>query len=160
MKSSDLLALNGAVSKLLDNFESRHQQLEMAAACERALENRRLLLVEAGTGVGKSFAYLIPAVLWAIATGERVIVSTNTINLQEQLIEKDIPFLQQLEGLDFKAFLAKGRGNYICLRRLYSSILGRSGKDCGNSLQGCVKRSATFPLGAWVTHSALRTVAS
>ncbi|GAB4163193.1 MAG: helicase C-terminal domain-containing protein [Planctomycetota bacterium] len=90
----------------------------MAQAVKSALAERRILLVEAGTGVGKSFAYLLPSALWAKETGERVIISTHTINLQEQLIGKDIPFIRDELGIDIKAFLAKGRNNYVCLRRL------------------------------------------
>ena len=75
------------------------------------------LIVEAGTGVGKSFAYLIPAIAQT-ALGKKVVVSTHTISLQEQLIEKDIPFLQAVSGQEFSAVLCKGRSNYLCLRRL------------------------------------------
>ena len=99
-------------------FEPRPQQAEMAQAVAHALSNAQHLVVEAGTGVGKSFAYLVPLALAAHARNIQVIVSTYTIALQEQLMGKDIPFLQKHLGVDFKAVLVKGRGNYLCLRRL------------------------------------------
>lgn len=99
-------------------YETRPQQLDMARSVAAALGNQRHLAVEAGTGVGKSFAYLVPLILASVARKIQVVVSTYTIALQEQLIGKDIPFLRQHLGLDFKAVLVKGRGNYLCLRRL------------------------------------------
>ena len=99
-------------------FEPRPQQRDMAAAVAHALEDGTHLAVEAGTGVGKSFAYLVPLILTSLARKIQVVVSTYTISLQEQLILKDIPFLQQHMGRPFKAVLVKGRSNYLCLRRL------------------------------------------
>ncbi len=99
-------------------YEVRPQQREMALAVARSLEKDGHLVIEAGTGVGKSFAYLIPLVLHALRAKVHVIVSTHTISLQEQLMQKDVPFLQDHLGLDFKAALVKGRSNYLCLRRL------------------------------------------
>jgi ATP-dependent DNA helicase DinG len=99
-------------------YEPRPQQLEMSLAVADALEEGKHLAVEAGTGVGKSFAYLVPLILTALARQVQVVVSTYTIGLQEQLIAKDIPFLQRHLGCDFKAVLVKGRSNYLCLRRL------------------------------------------
>ncbi|MHC4081896.1 MAG: DEAD/DEAH box helicase, partial [Planctomycetota bacterium] len=90
----NLLSEKGAVARRLEGFEARPQQVEMAAAVQRTLEQRGRLVVEAGTGVGKSFAYLIPAIKRVVEEHERVVVATNTINLQEQLIEKDLPLLQ------------------------------------------------------------------
>src|SRR5690606_36204813 len=107
-----------AIARRLPHFESRPQQVEMAAAVEQALERRGKLLVEAGTGVGKSFAYLLPAIKRNVQHEERVVVVTNTINLQEQLIEKDIPLLNAVIPEEFSAVLVKGRGNYVSLRRL------------------------------------------
>jgi ATP-dependent DNA helicase DinG len=100
------------------NFEFRPQQQEMAAAVARALEEDRHLIVEAGTGVGKSLAYLVPAVLFALEQHKKAIVSTHTINLQEQLVHKDIPILKKVLPVEFEAALMKGRQNYICGRRL------------------------------------------
>ena len=99
-------------------YEYRAQQGIMAEKTAEALAENHNLCVEAPTGVGKSFAYLVPALLYAHQAPQPVIVSTETINLQEQLIEKDLPLLRKLSGLEFKAALAKGRGNYLCLRRL------------------------------------------
>ena len=99
-------------------FEVRPQQQQMARAVAEACANSCHLAVEAGTGVGKSFAYLVPLILTALARGERAVVATYTITLQEQLFEKDMPFLRKALGVDFKARLVKGRSNYLCLRRL------------------------------------------
>ncbi len=113
----DFFSPSGPVAQRLPGFEMRPQQEEMAAAVERAFARGAHLIAEAGTGVGKSFAYLVPAIAQA-AAGKKVVISTHTISLQEQLIEKDIPFLQAVSGLEFSAVLCKGRGNYLCLRRL------------------------------------------
>src|SRR5215212_2480423 len=90
----------------------------MAAAVERAFADGRHLLVEAGTGVGKSFAYLLPAIEFAVKKKKRVVISTHTISLQEQLIDKDIPLLRSIYPDEFTAVLVKGRSNYLCQRRL------------------------------------------
>src|SRR5437879_11152985 len=99
---------NGRLSKAT-NFEFRPQQQEMAVAIANALEEERHLVIEAGTGVGKSLAYLMPAILLAIERHKKAIVSTHTINLQEQLLYKDIPLLQRILPFEFKAALIKGR---------------------------------------------------
>ena len=99
-------------------YEPRPQQRQMAAAVAEALATGRHLAVEAGTGVGKSFAYLVPLLLHALRNQVQVVVSTHTISLQEQLMQKDLPFLRERLGRDFKAVLVKGRSNYLCLRRL------------------------------------------
>ena len=104
------------------NFEFRKEQQTLATAVARALEDRRHLLAEAGTGVGKSLAYLAPAVLHALGAKQKAVVSTHTINLQEQLIYKDIPILQRLLDQDFSAALFKGRQNYLCPRRLQRAL--------------------------------------
>ncbi len=113
-----LLAPGGDIARRLDGFEERPQQMEMTKAVERVLEERGRLLVEAGTGVGKSFAYLIPAIKRIVEHHERVVVATNTINLQEQLVEKDIPLLKAVFPKAFNAVLVKGRNNYVSIRRL------------------------------------------
>jgi ATP-dependent DNA helicase DinG len=100
------------------NFEFRPQQQEMAVAVARALEDGEHLAVEAGTGVGKSLAYLAPAILYAIANKKKAVISTHTINLQEQLTEKDLPMLEQILPVKFQFNMLKGRGNYLCTRRL------------------------------------------
>src|SRR4051812_11472124 len=116
---TDILGPEGAIARRLgDKYEHRPQQLEMAAAVEDAFANKHHLLVEAGTGVGKSFAYLMPAIDWAIRNKKRVVISTHTISLQEQLIEKDIPLIQSVYPDEFTAVLIQGRSNYLCQRRL------------------------------------------
>src|SRR6476659_53695 len=100
------------------NFEFRPQQQQMAVAVARALEKREHLAVEAGTGVGKSLAYLVPAILHAVARKKKAIISTHTINLQEQLTEKDLPMLEKILPVPFTFTMLKGRGNYLCTRRL------------------------------------------
>ena len=112
---------NGPLSKA-KNFELRPQQQEMAARVAQALEEERHLVVEAGTGVGKSLAYLVPAILFAIEQHKKAIVSTHTINLQEQLLDKDIPVLKKVLPVEFEAALMKGRQNYLCPRRLERAL--------------------------------------
>jgi ATP-dependent DNA helicase DinG len=113
-----ILGPGGAISRRLHRFEERPEQMMMARAVARAIEDESHLMVEAGTGVGKSFAYLVPAILAASESGKKVVVSTHTISLQEQLLEKDIPLLQAVMPQEFTAVLVKGRSNYISLRRL------------------------------------------
>ncbi len=115
-----LLVPGGPLSQHFPGYEHRPQQIEMLTAVAEAFNRGHHMLVEAGTGTGKSLAYLIPAAEWARQNGERVVVSTNTINLQEQLIQKDIPDLQAALGLEFKAAVLKGRANYLCPRRFES----------------------------------------
>src|SRR5438128_7829808 len=112
---------DGLLSKA-KNFEYRPQQQEMAVAVARALEEDRHLVVEAGTGVGKSLAYLVPAILFALEQHKKAIVSTHTINLQEQLLYKDIPILKKILPVEFDAALMKGRQNYLCPRRLERAL--------------------------------------
>src|SRR5471030_3103673 len=100
------------------DFEYRPQQQAMASAVARACQDRTHLIVEAGTGVGKSLAYLVPAIFHALADNRKALVSTHTINLQEQLFHKDIPLVQKLLPTELKAVLLKGRQNYLCPRRL------------------------------------------
>ncbi|HEY3308892.1 MAG TPA: helicase C-terminal domain-containing protein [Desulfuromonadaceae bacterium] len=112
-----IFAPDGMMAHLKD-YEQREEQLRMALTVADAFNQERVVLVEAGTGTGKSLAYLIPAILWGVRNNQRVVVSTNTINLQEQLIKKDLPFLARNSAIEFKAALVKGRGNYACLRKL------------------------------------------
>lgn len=100
------------------DFEYRKEQQQMAVAVAEALENHHVLCAEAGTGVGKSLAYLLPAAQFALDTGRKAVISTHTINLQEQLISKDIPLANKILGGGLKAALLKGRGNYVCPLRL------------------------------------------
>src|SRR2546421_4086025 len=112
----------GLIAKAHPEYEHRPGQIDMARAVMRAFEERRHLIVEAGTGTGKTLAYLVPAVAAALGGRGRIIISTGTKNLQEQLMEKDIPFLQSVLPKSFKAAYMKGRNNYLCLQRL-----GRAG---------------------------------
>jgi ATP-dependent DNA helicase DinG len=104
------------------NFEYRAEQQQMAVATAEALEQERHLVVEAGTGVGKSIAYLVPAILFALEQGKKAVISTHTINLQEQLLYKDIPILKKILPVEFEAALMKGRQNYLCPRRLERAL--------------------------------------
>ena len=125
---NDVLGDQGSIARRLKTFESRPQQIEMATAVAQAIDSKEHLVVEAGTGTGKSFAYLVPTILAATAKqGEggkrkKVIISTHTISLQEQLIGKDIPFLNAVMPVEFSAVLVKGRSNYISLRRMKGAV--------------------------------------
>ncbi len=113
LRVREILGPNGPFARSLVGFEHREAQQEMAAAVAEALRDGGELLVEAGTGTGKTLAYLVPAIL----SGQRVVISTGTKNLQEQLFYKDIPLVREALGLPFTACLMKGRGNYLCLAR-------------------------------------------
>ena len=113
-----ILGPDGAIARALREFEARPQQLSMTEAVAKSIESGGHLMVEAGTGVGKSFAYLVPAIQAAAELGKKVVVSTHTINLQEQLYSKDIPFLRSVLPFEFSAALVKGRAQYLSLRRL------------------------------------------
>ncbi|MBO0799751.1 MAG: DEAD/DEAH box helicase, partial [Blastocatellia bacterium] len=110
----EIFGRNGLIARHHPEYEYRPGQVAMAEAVAESLDKRRHLLVEAGTGIGKTLAYLVPA----IATRRRIVISTGTKNLQEQLFYKDIPFLQSILPLKFKATYLKGRSNYLCLHRL------------------------------------------
>ncbi len=114
----EALSPGGALSQAFPGYEHRPQQIEMLRAVAEAFNTPTHLLVEAGTGTGKSLAYLLPAIQFATQNEMRVVVSSNTINLQDQLYTKDVPDLQRILPMPFRATLLKGRGNYICLRRL------------------------------------------
>jgi ATP-dependent DNA helicase DinG len=118
MNVADVLGPEGIIARRLSGYEHRPEQLEMAGAVERAFAQQHHLVVEAGTGVGKSFAYLVPAIQRATESHQRVVISTHTIALQEQLINRDIPFLRSIWPDEFTAVLVKGRSNYLGLRRL------------------------------------------
>lgn len=129
LEPTDILGMEGRIAARMPGYEHRPQQVEMAGAVAAALANREHLVVEAGTGVGKSFGYLVPAILDVAQVDEQsaegkdqkrrpTVISTHTISLQEQLLTKDIPFLNSVIPLEFTAVLGKGRGNYISRRRL------------------------------------------
>jgi ATP-dependent DNA helicase DinG len=121
---ADVFRENGLIARRLPGYESRPQQVEMATAVAQAIAEGEHLVVEAGTGVGKSFGYLIPCILAASQRSSnerkrtRIVISTHTISLQEQIISRDIPFLNAVIPTEFTAVLVKGRNNYISLRRL------------------------------------------
>ena len=117
-ETAAILEHGGAFSNHFPQFEHRPEQVEMLRAVTEALSEGKHLMVEASTGVGKSVAYLVPAALWAMENNTRVVVSTNTINLQDQLINKDIPDIREALELNVRAAVLKGRSNYLCPRRL------------------------------------------
>jgi ATP-dependent DNA helicase DinG len=123
---AQIFSPEGILSKS-KNFEYRPQQQKMAVAVAQALQRNEHLVVEAGTGVGKSLAYLIPSILFAVAARKKAVISTNTINLQEQLIEKDLPMLARILPVKFDFTMLKGRQNYLCTRRL-ARTLPQAGK--------------------------------
>lgn len=120
-KILELTASTGLLSRMIKGFEPRQQQRSMMANVIEAYNHNQISLIEAGTGTGKSLAYLIPALIWAAKFKERTVISTNTINLQEQLIDKDIPHLLKALNLNLKAVLVKGMNNYACLRKLHDA---------------------------------------
>jgi len=139
------LGPSGAVARVLVQYEDRESQREMAGAVADLYNDGGVGLLEAGTGVGKSLAYLVPALRWAAANGERTVVSTNTINLQEQLVRKDLPFLVEAFGgeQEVRFALLKGWRNYLCLVRLAQSKLFAS------SLLGDESRAELDAISDW-----------
>ncbi len=139
LDARELAAALGPGSKLaatLTEYEDRPQQARMLECIVDAFNSDRIAVVEAPTGVGKTLAYLVPALYWAVRNRERVVVSTRTINLQEQIIERDVPLLQRCIDLKFNAVLVKGRSNYLCPRRLEralseSALFGDAGETAG-----------------------------
>ncbi|MEX0856319.1 MAG: helicase C-terminal domain-containing protein [Gemmatimonadota bacterium] len=117
-----LLAPGGSLSGRFEGYEDRPAQRQMLRAVVDRYNEGGVAVVEAGTGTGKSLAYLLPAALWALRNGERTVVSTNTINLQEQLVGKDLPLVRELVGGELRWALVKGRGNYVSIRRLHLAV--------------------------------------
>lgn len=132
-----LLEPGGAVASSFPNFEERPEQQKMMMAVLDAFNTGEHLLVEAGTGTGKSLAYLLPSIYYAVRNGGRVVISTNTINLQDQLYTKDLPALKECLPVSFKAALLKGRANYLCLRRW--QVLSRSSNTSREELLLLIK---------------------
>jgi ATP-dependent DNA helicase DinG len=118
----ELIAEQAALGRTVPGYQRREAQEAMMRAVYEAIQDGAHLLVEAGTGTGKSLAYLLPSILWAKWNGEQVVVSTHTIHLQEQLFQKEIPALQQSLPFSFSAATLKGRGNYLCLRKFEQSL--------------------------------------
>ncbi len=131
------LEFGGPISKYFQGFEQRPQQVEMCRAVTRAFSQNQHLLTEAGTGTGKSLAYLIPSALWAMKNGTRVVISTNTINLQDQLVKKDIPDLKAALKLEVRTAVLKGRSNYLCPRRL--ETMRQQGPDSAEAMRVLAK---------------------
>ena len=125
---SQLLKGGGNLSHQFSQYEVRTQQLEMAKSVAKALNEQRHLIVEAGTGTGKSLAYLVPAAFWAYNNQRRVVISTNTINLQDQLVQKDIPTLQKALPFKIRVAVRKGKSNYLC-SRLFQQLRHRKPRD-------------------------------
>ncbi|NTU62211.1 MAG: DEAD/DEAH box helicase [Chloroflexi bacterium] len=132
-----LLENDGAFEQTFPHFEHRPQQVQMLRAVSDAFNEGQHLLVEAGTGTGKSIAYLLPAIHWAVQNGRRVLVSTNTINLQEQLAAKDVPDLQKILPFEFRAAVLKGRSHYLCPSRL--QLMRRQGPTNADELRVLTK---------------------
>lgn len=125
---ADIFEKDGLLTEEMPRYEYREAQGKMADAVEKVLQEKRHLMVEADTGVGKSIAYLVPSIMWAVRNEKKVVVSTNTINLQEQLVYKDIPLLKKIIPHQFNAVLVKGRGNYLCLRRFHRALEDSDGQ--------------------------------
>ena len=117
---------DGILAKEIKGFEYRQEQEEMAQYIQEAINEDRKIIVEAGTGTGKTLAYLIPAIKWAVVNKKKVIIATNTINLQEQLLLKDIPLAKSIIKDEFSYVLVKGRNNYVCKRLFNELALGKN----------------------------------
>jgi len=120
----EIFGKGGLISKRLPAWEERPEQMEMATAVQAAIRSGRHLIVEAGTGTGKSLAYLVPFILWAVQEKKRVVISTNTKTLQHQLLNKELPLLRECLPIKFNSSLALGSRNYLCLRRLNQVLSG------------------------------------
>ena len=143
-ETAAVLSGEGSLSKHHETFEVRSGQIELACKITGAFNDSEILLAEAGTGTGKSIAYLVPSILWAERNNGRVIVSTNTKNLQEQLFQKDIPLLGKVLGVPFRAVILKGRGNYICLNRWNRVI------DSPDRYLSKEEKSLLLPVASWL----------
>ncbi len=143
----NILGPDGPLARAHPAYEHRPGQIEMALAVAEALRKGQLLMVEAGTGVGKSLAYLVPAILWSLSRRQRVAVSTNTKNLQEQLADKDLPLVREILAVDFHAVVLKGRNNYACARALSAVI-----SDLLGSMFRAERLAAAFLL-SWIAQS-------
>lgn len=130
------LSKDGPLAKKTESYEERPSQIELLKEISMAFNENKIGVFEAGTGVGKSYAYLIPSILWADSNKERVVLSTGTINLQQQLFEKDIPAAQKITGKKVKSVLLKGRQNYLCFRRLNDAVSEPSLFDEDNEIIG------------------------
>ena len=142
-----LFAPDGPLAKGLQGYEGRPEQVEMAQRVGQALSEGKHLMAEAGTGVGKSLAYLAPAILFAKRAGRPVMISTHTKNLQSQLFQKDLPFLRKHAGFDFEASLLKGRPNYLCLRKFMYTL-----QESAHELEE-EERAQMLPIMSWAVQT-------
>ncbi|MCG8478702.1 MAG: hypothetical protein MI724_06380, partial [Spirochaetales bacterium] len=142
----------GEVAHLLDGFRERPSQVAMTRQIAAAFNDSGVAVAEAGTGVGKSFAYLVPAVAWAAQNRERVVIATATINLQQQLVDRDVPTVQRALGTDVTVALVKGRGNYLCRRRLREQLEefgdGENLFEEGEAVRAVAEWADTSPTGS------------
>lgn len=146
---ASILDPGGSLSQFSESYEHRPSQTDLLRLICRGFNDNGIVAAEAGTGVGKSFAYLIPSIRWAEENEERVVISTATINLQQQIVEKDIPFVKKILGSQVKAVLVKGRRNYICLSRLHEQLEENSlFLDDGDPLKVIADWSETTPTGS------------
>ncbi|MBW2708463.1 MAG: ATP-dependent DNA helicase [Deltaproteobacteria bacterium] len=129
LTSEDILGPDGMLSRRIDGFEVRPSQLEMALLIQKAFHERLSVIVEAGTGTGKTFGYLVPVLL----SGKKAVISTGTKNLQEQIFKKDIPLLKKATSLDIDAMVMKGRKNYLCLHKYHQHFLQQSLPDTAHA---------------------------
>jgi len=145
---ADFFRQGGKLMKALPGYEERPEQAQMVEAVCQALNGDNILLVEAGTGVGKSLAYLVPAILWARQNQDKVVISTNTKNLQEQLCSKDLPLLERALDVKFNAAIIKGRANYLCPRKFLYEL-----REAQRELTAA-ERAAILPLVVWFPETA------
>jgi len=143
-----MFAPGGAVAARLPDFEHRPEQVQMVRGVCAALNDAHHLMVEAGTGTGKSMAYLLPMIAWAVTNSEKVLISTNTRNLQDQLFHKDMPFLSDLMPDRFNAALLKGRSNYLCVRRFLRAV-----EHSDYEFHDPDELAALLPLIAWAAET-------
>jgi predicted DnaQ family exonuclease/DinG family helicase len=138
-----MFGTKGVFSQSLPGYEERREQMEMVDHVCEAFNESLYLMIEAGTGTGKSMAYLVPAIMWSALNNDKVIISTNTKNLQEQLFKKDLPFLENSLKFKFKKALLKGRGNYLCVRKFLYTLDNKDRELDGD------ERIAMLPIVVW-----------
>ena len=160
----DIFGENSVLADHLPGYEFRDSQGQMAKTVEKVLQDEKHLMVEAGTGVGKSLAYLAPSIIWAVKNSKRIVISTNTINLQEQLMYKDLPVLLKIIPYPVNIVLVKGRRNYLCWRRLNRILSDETGSLIPGSQYKELKRiekwadktkDGTLSDISWQPHSTL-----
>jgi len=146
-KVAECFSHNGPLSAQMDGYAVRDAQVQMALGVAQTLNSGGYLIAEAGTGVGKSLAYLVPAALWARANGRRVLVSTYTRNVGDQLVKRDLPVVQRLAGDGFAYSVLKGRSNYLCINRWRRLLAGEHGNLSPR------ERMAVLPLIRWAAQT-------